>query len=94
MKLLPRLWFEYIRTVIKKSRQFAQKAKGEQNFRDKISFRLFVSFEDMFTGSRTPIFLVEKLRLIWILDKKRIIFYEDNIFIEKNLMGFILGFSI
>jgi hypothetical protein len=37
--------------------------------------------------SHTPIFLLEKVRLLRGLDKKRIKIYEVNIIVEKNLMS-------
>jgi hypothetical protein len=41
-------------------------------------------------GSRTPIFLLEKVRLLRGLDKKRIKIYEVTVIVEKNLVGIML----
>jgi hypothetical protein len=37
---------------------------------------------------------MEKIRILRGLDKKRIIFHEDNIIIEKNLLGTVVSCSI
>jgi hypothetical protein len=48
----------------------------------------------VFTDSRTPIFLMEKIKLLRGLDKKRIKIYEIILIVEKNLVGIMIRGSI
>ena len=70
-----------------------KKLKGDKTFRVKAVLVVCICGTE-FTDSHTPLFLVEKIRFLHGLDKKRIKIYEVFFIIEKNLVGIMARGSI
>lgn len=70
-----------------------KKLKGDKTFLIKAVLG-YLYMWNRFIDSRTPMFLVEKIRLLRGLDKKRIKIYEVTNIVEKNLVDIIFRDSI